>query len=130
MGQRQPCMGLSGDCCDTDCIGVCKAQCNRSAALCLPDALAVCGRLESMGYIKMINDLDARIAASKVGQLWEPCKSAGFAWHQALSANATCLLLAISQIVCLNPAQSAVTQKRCFLRQCVQPCWLRHRAGR
>lgn len=26
-----------------------------------------------MGYIKMINDLDARIAASKVGQLQEAC---------------------------------------------------------
>ena len=63
-------MGLSGDCCDTNCIGVCKAgECKRGAALSLLDAPAVCGRLESMGYIKMINDLDARIAASKVGQL-------------------------------------------------------------
>ena len=33
---------------------------------------AVPGRLEGMGYIKMINDLDARIAASKVGLLRWP----------------------------------------------------------
>lgn len=61
-----------------------------------------------MGYIKMINDLDARIAASKVGRLCKACHSVGFGWQHALSANEACLLLATLQVVCLNLAQSAV----------------------
>ena len=85
------------------CASVVHAQCFALSAL---DAPAACGRLESMGYIKMINDLDARIAASKVRQLCEACKSAGFdgikhsaqAWHAC-----------ISLLVCPNPAHSPVT---------------------